>query len=256
MGNDWSALAPAGYGATFWPQLASTNDAARDLPLSGVKGHWAVAGRQQGGRGRMGRTWVSHIGNLYASLAVSVTAESEKHFNFLPFMLASAIRQTVCDLGVNGDLVRCKWPNDVLVDDRKISGVLVEIIDKPGEGRRAIIGIGLNIAHHPSDAQFPATDISQHVSQPPALEDVFRRLALNLDAGLEQLYSHGGDQILDRWRRIAWGMGSRRQINLRDQRFEATLIKLQSDGGLVVKEDDGTEKLLYAGDVFLVPDDG
>ncbi len=114
-------------------KTTSTNDLARNLS-GGDEDFVVVAEEQTSGRGRLNRKWISPKGGLYFSLC----CEQEP---LLPLKAATAVAQTLDDLGVPPSL---KWPNDVLVDGKKICGILVEIV-----GSKAVIGVGVNMDSTP-----------------------------------------------------------------------------------------------------------
>ena len=142
--------------------LVSTNAEALALAARGERGPlWVTAGRQTGGRGRRGRTWVSEPGNLFASLLLTDTALPE-HWPELAFVAALAIHDAVAEAApaLRSQLF-IKWPNDLLLNGRKFSGILIEGEGGGGEGGGAVVvGIGVNCVSHPADVDYPATDLA------------------------------------------------------------------------------------------------
>ena len=150
--------AHAGFSIEHHASLGSSNDRAMACAREGFDRHWVVVDQQTGGRGRQGRVWISPPGNLYASLALidpCAMASSPQ----LGFLTAFAVHDALNRLHPFGDRLKLKWPNDLLLDGAKLSGQLLEGSTQAGRFC-VVIGIGVNLAHHPQDTIYPATDLA------------------------------------------------------------------------------------------------
>src|SRR5262249_12382012 len=138
--------------------LGSTNAEALRLAREGGHGPlWVTAERQTAGRGRRGRAWISSTGNLHASLLLTEPTAAE-HWPQLSFVAALAAHDAVVEAEADlNRLLGIKWPNDLLLAGAKLGGILIE-----GEsGISAVaVGIGVNCASHPTETDFPATDLA------------------------------------------------------------------------------------------------
>ena len=123
--------------------------------------HWVVVDRQTGGRGRQGRVWESPLGNFYGSLAL-VDPCAIRHSPQLGFVAGVAVYEALMALHPFGDRLKLKWPNDLLLDGAKVSGQLLEG-STVSDHLRLVIGIGVNLAHHPQDTPYPATDLQSQL---------------------------------------------------------------------------------------------
>lgn len=167
---------PTGYRLLVLETIDSTNQEAKRLALSaGPEADttviWAL--RQTAGRGRRGRAWVSEPGNLLVSLLLRPGGEPFRAAN-LGFVAGLAMAEALESLGAAG--VGLKWPNDVLLHRKKAAGILLE---GAAEGWLAV-GIGVNVAHHPADTEFPATSLAAQgltVSVAGLLEALLGRFA-------------------------------------------------------------------------------
>jgi BirA family transcriptional regulator, biotin operon repressor / biotin---[acetyl-CoA-carboxylase] ligase len=214
-------------------ETGSTNEVARELAARGAPhGTLVTAGTQTAGRGRQGRTWVTPPGG---ALLASIVLRSPDPLLSLRGGLA------VADLA--GDAARVKWPNDVLVDGRKVAGVLAE--GRPQEGW-AVLGIGINLALDeaalPAEARGRAGTLGRPPEQAEAvLEELLpaldRRLAEPAAALLADLRAR--DALLGAAVRWAGGTG--------------TGAGVDDDGRLLVRDGDGTTRALEAGEVHLLP---
>ncbi|WP_262691581.1 biotin--[acetyl-CoA-carboxylase] ligase [Kordiimonas aestuarii] len=251
--QDWEASTPAGVGAHFYEECGSTNAVAASLVQKGEPGPlWVVAGQQSAGRGSRGRQWTSKPGNLYASLLLRPTL-APKDLTVLPFIAALAVRDTFVAHGAPEGDVRCKWPNDVLIRDRKASGILIESSARSGGMLdHVIIGIGMNIAFYPEGAQFHATCLQEITGQGVAVRPVFESLSHSLFGRLTNWNTADFSSVGQDWSNVAWGLGKHCTIRTVNESIDCVPERLAIDGGIVVRLDDGSEKRLYAGDIFPV----
>lgn len=231
----------------------STNLAALKLYKDGQKTpFWTRADRQNAGKGRRGREWVSETGNLYASALYrwdGTAADAAK----LSFVAALAVCRTL-DAYALTSAPQLKWPNDVLINGAKISGILLENI-----GGAVIIGIGINLLSHPPATPYPATHLLEHI-EPKALNDaetiftgasiMLPLLAKEFDDGFKQFLSEGFAPIRAQWLERAAGLGGDVIVNLAQEKFSAQAIDLLTNGALRVRLTDGTIRDIHAGDVF------
>jgi len=249
--SDWGLLAPHGTGVDFREVCESTNLLANAAGTNGlVRPTWFVAAEQKAGRGRRGRNWSSPVGNLYCSYIFRPLVKISELAK-LPFLVSLAVRDTFVGLGCSPNNVLCKWPNDVLISEKKASGILIESNATPGlAADYVVVGIGLNLAHFPSDSLFPATSVALETGDTPKATSAFKILSHAIDNRIQSWIAKGSVDTINEWRVNAWGMGMRRLIRTNDESFHATLIGLHEDGGLSLRLDNGIEKQLYAGDVF------
>jgi BirA family transcriptional regulator, biotin operon repressor / biotin---[acetyl-CoA-carboxylase] ligase len=244
-------LLPKNWLHTHLDETGSTNADALNAARAGDSGdHWFTAGRQLSGKGRQGRTWISEPGNLYAS-ALLIDPAPVSHISTLPFVAALALHAALSGLdGMGRHELRLKWPNDVLVNRSKVSGILLEIDHLP-DGRSAIaMGFGVNLAHHPDPALYTATDLkSLGLSIEPI--DMFGRLSAELAAVLEAWDSgRGFAAIRHEWLRHAHGIGEPIRVNLPGRTVEGIFRDIDMDGCLLLVHKDGNQERISAGDVF------
>lgn len=243
---------PDGVGAVLYSSLASTNDTAREAVTRGEIGPtWFAALAQTKGRGRLGRTWVSASGgNLYTSLLFKPDVEPAE-LAALPFITSLAVREALIIHGADAASTQCKWPNDVLINEKKCSGILIEtILGQKNKIEAVIVGIGINLKSFPEDVQFPSTSLLTEAGSAPQPDEFLATLA-------EVFIKHWLNWILSdltttlsEWTQSAWGLGMRRSVETASGRYVGTLEGLADDGALILKLDEGGEKRLYAGDVF------
>jgi BirA family biotin operon repressor/biotin-[acetyl-CoA-carboxylase] ligase len=212
--------------------IGSTNDRARELAAAGAPhGMLVTAGEQVAGRGRQGRIWTAPAGRALLMSLVLRTVDP-----LLPLRAGLAVAD------VAGTAARVKWPNDVLVDERKLAGVLVEA--RPHEGW-AVLGIGLNVAIEletlPDEIRARAATLGR---PPSALDATLAELLLALERRLAEPAEAALSALRERdaltGRAIRWDGG------------EGTAAGIAGDGALLVRSAAG-EARLAAGEVHLAP---
>ncbi len=255
--ENWEASMPSGVGASFVKSCDSTNILAREAAKAGEAGpRWFIAGQQNAGRGRQGRQWLSEEGNLYASLMFRPKL-TPADMAGLPFVVSLAIRDTLIGLGAEKDAVFCKWPNDVLIGDKKASGVLIESSATNGQALDyVIIGIGINLAHYPDGTPFPATSLEQETSIKVSVKNAVALLASHMFRRLTEWNPTDFAPLKTEWENCAWGLGKHCTLRTAAKSFSGIPKGLDDSGALVVVLDDGTTEYLYAGDVFPVENAG
>jgi len=241
----------------FYPQIGSTNDVAREWAESGgPHGAIVITEEQTAGRGRFAHRWQAppETGLLF-SLIVSLDKIRAEMLNILPLTIGVAVAEALEKFGVPE--VKLKWPNDVLINGRKVAGILSEAIWNGQTPVLAIVGIGLNVR-----VDFSGTELAEHaISLEPASGrpvDRAELLASLLDK-IEQWFNNSSPILAtyDAYGRRNTLRGGRRvtiRFNENDTEKlpitgEALNIDLQ--GRLIVTQDDGEPLLIHAGEVTL-----
>ncbi|MEQ9638667.1 MAG: biotin--[acetyl-CoA-carboxylase] ligase [Alphaproteobacteria bacterium] len=226
--------------------VASTNDEAKRLAAEGAaEGTWVIATEQTGGRGRRGRVWSSPPGNLYSTLILRPPGPVAA-LTALSFVAAVAVGEAMLTLDSTLP-VAYKWPNDVLVGGRKVCGILLE---SGGTPPWVVIGIGLNIAHHPDDSERPATSLTA-AGVTASLSAVRDSLGRALENTYMRWREHGFDPVRQAWLARAIGLGQPITVRLPERELKGVFAALADDGALLLDRDDGQRQRIDAGDVFL-----
>ena len=241
-----------GFRLEAFDSLASTNDEAMSRARGGDAGKlWITAGQQSGGKGRLGRTWVSPAGNLYASLLILDAAPAEKAPE-LGFVAGVALAGSLTRLV--GPRLRLKWPNDAVVDGAKLAGILLEATQTRWGGLACVIGIGVNCASHPADLPYPATDLTA-LGCPIGPADLLEMLSGEFAGWLDRWDGgRGFGLVRTAWLSFAAGMGEAAEVALGAERLAGTLRGLDERGRLLLDTSAG-QRVIDAGDVFLARGD-
>jgi BirA family biotin operon repressor/biotin-[acetyl-CoA-carboxylase] ligase len=234
-------------------EIDSTNAEARRRAEAGETGPlWITAAVQTAGRGRRGRSWDTSRGNLAATLLIVTTAEPAEAAQ-LSFVAAFAIR-ALAEAFVPAALVRLKWPNDVMVDGRKLSGILIESGRTPSGDLWLAIGMGVNLAHAPKDVERPATALADHlkagVAAPPTPAEALAILSAAFARHAAAWSRAGFAPLREEWLKGAAGIGSPCVARLDRETVEGVAEGLDGDGALLLRLPDRSLRRISAGDVF------
>ncbi len=202
---------------------------------------WIRAERQSGGRGRQGRGWHSPPGNLYASTLVRLRA-GDPPAPSLALVAAVALHETVSAFAPD-DSFTIKWPNDLLSGAAKLSGILLERADDA-----VVIGIGANLAHHPTDLNRPATSIAALAGSAPEPRIFLETLADGFARWLGRWRAEGLRPVRTRWLAAAHPVGTALSTSAGEGLFDG----LDETGALRLRLADGSTRVIHAGDVFLI----
>lgn len=217
------------------------------LALAGLgvaEGIWLRAGRQTGGRGRMGRDWESREGNLFCSTLVRLRA-GDPPPHLLALVAANAVHAVVAPL-CSGQ-AQIKWPNDILVDGAKIAGILLERV-----GDAIVIGIGINVTGHPTGLDRPVTSLSAQGSEVGAAA-LLDRLAHIFAHWLGIWRAQGLEPVRAHWLLNAHAAGAPLRVNLPDgEVVDGRFDTLDAEGMLILRLANGERRAIHAGDVHLL----
>ncbi len=216
----------AGYKLISFDKIPSTQTYALNMVAMGdARDHTVImAEAQSDGRGRYHRTWVSHHGNLYASFIFSAEERDPR----LAYVVAVAVTETLISFGINPKI---KWPNDILIDDKKVCGILIEYA-----GRFVIIGIGINIKSNPTVPGYKTTKLDNYARVEKS--ELLNKLMKNLDKWRQIDFP----LIRARWMDLATGLN--KIVKYRGDNVE--LIGINENGALVLRN--GSRYMLAYGD--------
>lgn len=233
----------SGHPVRHFDRIDSTNLEARRLAEQGACGPlWLVADEQTLGRGRLGRSWVSEPGNLYATFLFTM-AEGLQAAAQVSFVAALAVHDMV--MALRPELSpRIKWPNDVLLGGAKFCGVLPEVVG--ADPARIAIGCGVNVAHAPEGTPYPVVALGGGL----AVEDVLAELDRSLTRRLAQ-WDEGRGFASTRadWAARALGLGGEVAASSGTKRITGTFNGLAADGALLLEDADGNLIPIHAGEV-------
>ena len=238
-----------------YEETDSTNDVATQLATQGMpEGTVVFAESQSKGRGRLGRSWVSPKGK---SILMSVI--------FRPKLLPSQASQVTLMSAVavakmiekeTGLAPQIKWPNDILIEGKKMAGILTEMQSETDQVRFLIVGIGVNITV-PAES-LPENATSIHLETAYSVQRTAFRIQLaqellrQLEAGYDLLHDGKWEAIQQEWQHRSFLTGKHVNVRCMERQIEGTVTGLDPDGSLLVRLDHGLTERIVAGDVVVV----
>ncbi len=207
-----------------------------------------VAREQTAGRARRGRAWSSLRGNLFASFVWRESAHQDR-IGELPLIASLSLAEAVdATSGIYGR-VKLKWPNDLLIDGSKISGILLEAETFDSNSRLIVCGFGVNCVAHPDLGEYPTTSLMQQGLRVDA-DHLFTQLAKSFECNLMKWRHFRFAEMRQEWIERAVGVGKPIRVRLPDQELSGLFQGLADDGRLRLRRANGIEQLISAGDVF------
>lgn len=232
----------------YHSQVTSTMELAKKEALAGVlDGTVIIADEQTAGKGRMGRLWSSPKGCIALSIVLYPKPAS---LSFLIMVASLAVIRTIkC---VTGLCARIKWPNDILINGKKVCGVLVESGVQDNESNYAVIGIGVNVnlkATCLDEVSLTATSLSDELGKRVSRLETVRKLLCEI----ESLYlsAQEGEAVYGEWRQNLETLGRKVQVRSGNNLYKGVAEDVEKDGSLMLRLEDGSQKCIVAGDVTL-----
>lgn len=220
---------------------------AKRLAQSGEGGPlWIMAGRQTDGYGRRGAAWFQAEGDVAASF-IFTPGGNRENLSQLSYVAALAVADAIGDHAPGGK-VEVKWPNDVLIDNKKAAGILLELL--VGETPLIVLGVGVNIVSAPTDLDYKATRLIDYAGEKAPSPQTFLQA---LDTALHnwrQVWQQDGFAAIRRhWLERAARLGEVIEVRLPDRHLSGRFKGLSEEGALTLATDEGDE-LITAGAVF------
>ncbi|MBM08598.1 MAG: biotin--[acetyl-CoA-carboxylase] ligase [Magnetovibrio sp.] len=244
---------PLVYNLIALESVTSTNDEAKLLARKGElkvpDGTLVWAREQTKGRGRFGRSWSSPTGNLYTSLILRPDIPLFKMAE-LSFVAALAVYDALGSLGEPGHQVHLKWPNDILLNEKKVAGILLETegSDKNKKTDWVVLGMGMNVGGHPDDTSYPATSL-RFEQWATTVEQVLEAYARSFLSWTNRWLDEGFEPIRKDWLWRCKGKGEQIEVQVGPKVFSGIFRDLDKNGSLMLDSGDKVRHI-SAGDVF------
>jgi BirA family transcriptional regulator, biotin operon repressor / biotin---[acetyl-CoA-carboxylase] ligase len=232
----------------YFQEIDSTMTEARKMARSGCPAFTVVvAEHQTQGRGRLKRTWHSPDGGLYFTVVLrpDLRPEDSGRINFLASVVLATVLQNHCgiDAGV-------KWPNDILVGDRKIAGMLSEQEMDGTHVHYVNVGIGLNVNNDPTPVEPNAVSIRELLGKQVLRAPLLNRFLDELERNMEKM---SWEETLDAWRKLTVTLNRPVRVVTAQETVEGIAMDVDNTGALIVQLADGALKKIVYGDCFIRP---
>jgi BirA family biotin operon repressor/biotin-[acetyl-CoA-carboxylase] ligase len=229
----------------YFSELSSTMDTAKELARKNCPDFTVViAGRQTSGRGRLNRQWVSDDGGLYFTMVLrpNIPVALSSRMNFLASLTMAQVLREMYQIEA-----AVKWPNDILVNERKLSGMLSELEAEADRVFFINIGMGINVNNDPTGVEPRATSLKKLMGREISK---IKLLARFLDEFEDRLKNVDFEDVISEWKKYAVTL--QRQVRIVTQRevSEGLAVDVDENGALIVKLADGSLKKILYGDCF------
>ena len=234
----------------FFKEVDSTNDVARELAMEGAEeGTIVVAESQRSGKGRRGKKWISPSGGVWMTIILRPNIEPVKAPQ-LTLVTGVAVAETLDqECGLN---IGIKWPNDILIGDKKVSGILTEVETKKGEVEFVLVGIGIDlnmdINIFPPNLRGGATSLKAELEREIQGAELVQRFLQRFEALYNQFNDGEFRKILTQWRKLSSTIGTYVEVHKKGRTVYGEAVGVNKDGKLILELDDGTLRKVVSGE--------
>ncbi len=232
----------------YFDAIASTMEAAMQLGIQGAnEGTIILAESQTKGKGRLGRNWFSpKYKGIYLSLILRPKILPSQA-SILTFLSAISVCEAIKE--ITGMDTQIKWPNDIMLANKKAGGILTELNAEMDKVNFVIIGIGLNINNDKKTLLSLATSLREHKKEPVSRIGILQELLRKIEANYLLLQHKGSRPIVEKWREHSITLGKRVKVYCQKEHVEGEALDVDIDGGLLIRKDSGITEKVMAGDV-------
>jgi len=241
------------YKIHYYDEVFSTNDIAKEVAKKSVEDRVVIlAETQTRGKGRLERQWISPRGGIWLSIILRPQIGPKEALK-ITFITSSAVAKTIQQLfGLKAEV---KWPNDVLVNGRKICGILTETETKENIVEFVVIGIGINanvdLDAFPRKLRETATSLKHELGYEVERKTLVNTLLQNFEHRYKGLKRGMWNSLLPEWKSLATFLGRKVEVTSFDEAFVGEAWDVDDGGALIVKLENGVLKRVVAGDVAI-----
>lgn len=234
----------------FFKEVNSTNDVARKLANEGAEeGTIVIAESQRSGKGRRGKKWISPSGGVWMTIILRPDIEPTKAPQ-LTLVTGVAVAETLNqECGLN---IGIKWPNDILIGDKKVCGILTEVKTKNGKVDYVVVGIGIDlnmdISNFPPELQGGATSLKEELDREIRSVELVQRFLLHFEYYYKQFTEGNFRSILNEWRKLSSTIGTYVELHKKGRNVYGEAVGINKDGKLILELDDGSLKKIISGE--------
>ncbi|MFH0739343.1 MAG: biotin--[acetyl-CoA-carboxylase] ligase [Candidatus Omnitrophota bacterium] len=233
---------------SYFDTVSSTMDIAVEMGMRGcVEGAIVIAEGQSRGRGRFNREWFSP---KYKGIYLSLILRPRIAPNAAPILtLLAAV--SICEAikEVTGIDARIKWPNDILIHNKKLAGILTEISAETDITHFVVIGLGLNVNNDKKSLIAGATSLAEQKKEKISRTELLQEILRRIEGNYLELQENSAGAILDKWRKSNLTLGRRVRVVSNKNTREGQALDIDTDGALLIRNDSGLIEKVMAGDI-------
>jgi len=232
----------------FFEEVDSTNNKAKQIALEENEGTVVISEMQTSGRGRRGRGWYSPKGGIYVSFILKPNVSPEKASQ-LTLVSSLALVETLNAMNNNLN-AKIKWPNDVLISGKKISGILTELSSDMEKINYIVVGIGINLNTEKEILPENGTSLKKEMKEEVSIKLFLKSFLGHYDLIYQEYLNGDIDQIIERWKNNSDTLGKKVKIIGINETYEGLAKDIDENGALILKTKEKEIKI-YSGDVSL-----
>ncbi len=231
----------------YFNEIESTNLMAREMAASVEEGTVVIAESQTGGRGRLGRKWISPEGGIWFSIILKPKMQPQ-HASRITLLAGVSVARVIRNLGLPAKI---KWPNDILIHGRKVCGILTEIGAEIDLIDYLIVGIGIDanidIDSFPDEIRESSTSIKKELGRGIDRAEFVRKLLMEFEIQYLKFQKEGFPPILEEWRALSATIGEWVKITTQTRTIYGEAIGVDNEGALIIETSDGKLEKIVAG---------
>ena len=231
----------------YFTETESTNIIAREIADSGDEGTVVVAESQTGGRGRMGKKWISPEGGIWLSIILKPRIQP-LYASRITLMAGVSVAKTIAGLGLPA---RIKWPNDVLINGKKVCGILTEIGAEVDMVDYIVVGIGIDAnvdtESFPEEFRETSTSLKKELGKDVNRAEFVQGLLLEFEVLYLKFQKEGFSSILHEWRNLSATIGEWVKITTQTRTIYGEAIGVDNEGALILETGEGQLEKIVAG---------
>ena len=231
----------------YYPEVTSTMGTAKDLARKNCPDFTVViAGRQTRGRGRLNRQWMSDDGGIYFTVVLrpDIPVALSARVNFLASLTLARVLRDMFHIDA-----AVKWPNDILVDGCKISGMLSELEAEADRVFFINIGLGINVNNDPPEIETGATSLKKLTGREICRQQLLARFLDEFEEGMQKAEF---ENVIADWKKFTITLNRKVRIVTSHEVSEGIAVDVENDGALVLELEEGSRKKIEYGDCFLL----
>ena len=240
-----------------YKEVMSTNTVSKFLAEQGIENNTVVISEKQTkGRGRSGKKWESPLGGVWLSLIIRPQIDQTKA-SLITLATGVAVANTIRSFDI--DNVEIKWPNDILIDGKKVSGILTEAIAKLNSINYIVIGVGIDVNFDNEDMSDELKELTISLSKAAGKKieevNVIKRFLIEFEKIFIDFEEEKYEDILKEWRKQSFSIGKYVRIKqLFGNNFDVYIIGINKEGALIVEKADGTLEKVISGEFDIIND--
>lgn len=240
------------YNFLYYDSVDSTNNEIKRLSNEGYpEGTVVVANTQTAGKGRLGRRWVSPRGNLYFTILLKPKVPLDT-LSQLSLVAGLALGKTINYYLGKPHGAALKWPNDILINEQKVAGVLIETdmavcqLDECP----CFLGIGVNLTSSPEFTAYPAACLQDFMEKAPNGEELLENFTMNFNSMYITWQESSFESLKDEWLDLAYGLGKLAvATSQKEGQVAGEFLTITSDGAIVIRDENDKEHIISSSEV-------